>query len=325
MKKTVFWILGIVGVVLVAAIGYVKLALPNVGSAPEMHVELTPDRIARGEYLANHVTVCMDCHSQRDWSRFSGPPVAGTLGRGGEKFDQTQGLPGIYYAKNITPSSIGRYTDGELFRVITTGVTKEGKALFPLMPYPFYGKMDPEDIKSIIAYLRTLKPIEHDVPESKSDFPMNIIVNTLPVKASFSKLPEKSDTIAYGGYLVNAASCVDCHTPFEKGKYVEGMEFAGGREFPFPDGSVARSANITPDKDNGLGEWDADTFVSIFKARSDSATLQSVIQPGEFNSIMPWTMYGKMEEGDLRAIFAYLKTIKPIKSEVVLFTPKMKK
>ena len=53
---------------------------------------------------------------------------------GGDVFDQKFGFPGKYYAKNITPEGISRYTDGELFRVITTGVTKEGKALFPVMP-----------------------------------------------------------------------------------------------------------------------------------------------------------------------------------------------
>src|SRR5690606_41947964 len=85
------------------------------------------------------------CHSPRDWSRFSGPITPGTLGMGGDRFDQTVGMPGVFYARNITPAGIGRYTDGELFRVITSGVTKEGHAIFPLMPYPYYGKMDPED------------------------------------------------------------------------------------------------------------------------------------------------------------------------------------
>jgi hypothetical protein len=62
----------------------------------------------------------MDCHSTRDWSKFSGPLVEGTLGQGGERFDQTVGMPGVVYSKNITPARIGDYTDGELFRLITT-------------------------------------------------------------------------------------------------------------------------------------------------------------------------------------------------------------
>ena len=91
----------------------------------------------------------------------------------GDLFDQKYGFPGTYYAKNITPTGLSRYTDGELFRVITTGVNKEGKAIFPVMPFRYYGQMDEEDIKSIIAYIRTLKPIKNDVPKSSSDFPMH--------------------------------------------------------------------------------------------------------------------------------------------------------
>ena len=97
--KIVFkWILVIfVGVVILVP-GYIKFLLPNVGSAPDLKVERTPERIARGAYLANHVTVCIDCHSKRDWSRFSGPPIAGTFGMGGDLFDQKFGFPGVYYA-----------------------------------------------------------------------------------------------------------------------------------------------------------------------------------------------------------------------------------
>src|SRR6478609_8409956 len=152
---------------------YVKYELPDVGDPEDLKVESTPERLQRGEYLANNVCVCMDCHSTRDWSKFSGPLVEGTLGKGGERFDQDMGLPGVFLSKNITPHGISRYTDGELFRVITTGVNKEGKAMFPLMPYPYYGRMDKEDIYSIIAYVRSITTIENNVEQSTPDFPMN--------------------------------------------------------------------------------------------------------------------------------------------------------
>jgi len=324
MKKIGFWILAIIIAVIGSAVIYIKFALPNIKAASVLTVELTPERIARGEYLANHVAVCIDCHSTRDWSRFSGPPAPGTLGKGGDLFDQKFGFPGAYYAKNITPEGISRYTDGELFRTITTGVSKEGRAMFPVMPFHYYGQMDEEDIKSIIAYIRTLPPIKNEIPESSSDFPMNFIINTLPHEASFSKLPEKTDVVNYGKYLANAASCIDCHTKFEKGNLVAGTEFGGGREFNFPDGSIVRSANISSDEDTGIGGWDDETFVSLFKAHSDSTTLATQLKPGEFNSIMPWTMYGGMKDEDLKAIFAYLKTVAPIKNEVAKFTPATK-
>lgn len=320
IKKILLWVAIIFVTSLVSAMAYVKFALPNVQEATNLKVEITPERVARGEYLANHVTICMDCHSTRDWSKFSGPLVDKTLGMGGERFDQSFGFPGIYYAKNITPSGIGRYTDGELFRVITTGVNKEGRAMFPIMPYKYYSKMDPEDIKSIIAYVRTLKPIEHNVPESESDFPMNFIINTIPQEASLTKMPEKSDIINYGKYLTNASACMECHSKEEKGNLIEGTEYGGGREFMFPNGSVVRSRNISSDKKTGLGAWTDDMFVELFTSRSDSTALNKKLKPEEFNSIMPWTMYGSMKREDLTAIFAYLKTVKPVSNSVVTFT-----
>ncbi|MFN8265138.1 MAG: cytochrome c [Chitinophagaceae bacterium] len=321
IKKLIGGILLIVLLIVAGGLAYLKFFLPNVGAAPVLKAEATPDRVARGEYLANHVTVCIDCHSKRDWSRFSGPPLEGTFGMGGDVFDQKVGFPGVFYARNITPEGISRYTDGELFRLITTGVTKEGKAIFPVMPYHNYGQMDEEDILSIIAYIRTLKPIKNKVPDSKPDFPMNFIINTIPQKANLTKRPAETDVVNYGRYMVNAAACIECHTQFEKGKLVAGTEFGGGRVFNFPDGSVLRSGNISPDKETGIGNWTEEKFLEIFRQRSDSATVNTPLKPGSFNSIMPWYMYGHMKVEDLKAIYAYLRTVTPIKNQVEKFTP----
>ena len=301
-------------------ISYLKLALPNVGDPEELTIELTPERVEHGKYLAHSVTICMDCHAIRDWSKFSGPPTEGTLGRGGDRFDQTVGLPGVYFAKNITPFGIKRYTDGELLRVITTGVTKEGRAMFPLMPYLNYGKMDREDIYDIIAYIRSIEPIESTIPESVSDFPMSIIINTLPQKASPQKKPDPKDELAYGGYMVNASGCVECHTQVDKGQIIKELSFSGGREFFFPNGAVVRSANITQDPETGIGNWTREQFLARFKQYSDSAYVIPSVKPDEFNSIMPWTMYAHMKESDLSAIFTYLQTVKAIPNNVTKFS-----
>ncbi|HYH55709.1 MAG TPA: cytochrome C [Anseongella sp.] len=263
MKKAVKILLTLAGVVVILAglaIAYVKLALPNVGPAPVLTVELSPERIARGKYLANNVSICIDCHSARDWSLFTGPIIPGTEGRGGEEFPREMGFPGDFYSANITPSGISDWSDGELFRAITTGVDRDGKALFPVMPFAHYGKMDPEDIKSIIAYLRTLKPVEYEVPASRPAFPMSLLLNTIPQKAALQAIPDKNNKVAYGGYLVNAAACAVCHTPAEKGQLVEEMMFAGGRSFPVPGGTVT-STNITPHEGTGIGTWDKAAFI----------------------------------------------------------------
>ena len=320
LKVLLYAVLGVF-VLVAGLLTYVKTALPAVGSPEDITIERTPERIERGRYLAHSVSICMDCHSTRDWSKFSGPLTEGTLGKGGERFDQSVGMPGVFISKNITPEGIARYTDGELFRVITTGVNKEGKAMFPLMPYPYYGKMDREDIYSIIAYVRTLEPITNPVPDSEPDFPMNFILNTIPKAAESQRRPDPSDQLAYGGYIVNASGCIECHTQVDKGQIIREIAFGGGREFGFPDGAKVRSSNITPDKETGIGAWTREQFVARFKAYADSSYVTPSVKPGDFNTIMPWTMYAHMTEEDLSAIFAYLQTVAPISSQVTKFSP----
>lgn len=305
---------------IIGVLSYVSFALPDVGEPEDIKVEITPERIERGSYLANSVASCTDCHSERDWNKFAGPLVEGSIGKGGEEFDQKFGFPGKFYAKNITPFALKDWTDGEILRAITAGVNKDGKALFPLMPHPNFGKLDREDIYSIIAYLRTLTPIENSVPESEPDFPMNFIINTIPQKPSFTKIPDPSNQVAYGAYLFTAASCGDCHTKKEKGAPVAGMELAGGFEFPMPHGGIARSANITPDKETGIGSWNEETFLQRFKIYADSVYNPVEVKDGEFNTIMPWTRFGTMKTEDLKAIYAYLRTVKPINHQVTKFS-----
>ncbi|MEJ1241374.1 cytochrome C [Chryseolinea sp. T2] len=320
--KVIGVVLGAIVILLCGVLIYVVSAFPNVGEAPELKVELTAERIERGRYLANAVNVCMDCHSTRDWNKFSGPVIPGTMGKGGERFDHSVGFPGVFYSRNITPSGIGRYTDGELFRVITSGVTKEGNAMFPVMPYPYYGQMDEEDVYSLIAYLRTLEPIDNEIPESSADFPVNIILRTMPAKGTPTKRPLLSDTVAYGAYMANAGGCIECHTPTnDQHQIIREKAFSGGREFGMPGGSVIRSANITQDPETGIGKWNRSAFIQRFKAYADSSYTPPTVAAGEFNTIMPWMMYANMTEEDLGAIYTYLRSLPGYKSEITKFTP----
>jgi mono/diheme cytochrome c family protein len=249
--------------------------------------------------------VCIDCHSKRDFSLFSAPPIPGTEATGGERFDATMGFPGVFISPNITPFGIGEWTDGELFRLITTGVRRDGTPIFPIMPYHSYGKMDVEDIEAVIAYIRSVEPVETSHPKSKPDFPFNLIMRTMPAEASFTKRPNPSDQVAYGGYLVTAGACADCHTKFEDGAYI-GEPLAGGREFAFPDG-ILSSSNLTPHS-SGLGNWTEEIFLQRFKMYDENHSLEKV-GPGDFQTIMPWAMYAGMKEEDLKAIFTYLKSL----------------
>ena len=324
MKKLLKVLGGLLGAVVIGICGlliYVSTALPNVDPAPDLKIELTDDRIQRGEYLANTVFACVDCHSDKDYTKFGLTIVEGTKGKGGGLFGTKMGLPGDYYAKNLTPYHLGNWTDGEIFRAITTGVDKDGNALFPIMPYTNYRRVDPEDIYDIIAYLRTLEPIEYDVPESSSDFPMNFIINTIPGEPDFTERPDPSDKIAYGKYLVTAASCADCHTPMEQGNPIAGMEFAGGMDFELALGGVVTSANITPDINTGIGSWTEEAFIARFKSFQDTNNVinKNVVKPGDFNTEMPWRFYSNMSEEELSAIYAFLKTQSPVSHQITKF------
>jgi mono/diheme cytochrome c family protein len=320
--KVLFILVALLIVSISSLVAYVKFALPDVGPAPDLTIEATPERLVRGEYLANAVVGCNECHAKRDFTKFAGPIEPNTFGRGGELFGVGMGFPGNYYSPNITPYAIGNWTDGELFRAITTGVSKDGRALFPIMPYPHFGKMDKEDIYSIIAYIRTLEPVEYTAPKSETlEFPVTLLINTMPKPATFSERPTQDDLLKYGEYITNAALCMDCHTQQVKGAYLMDKYMAGGFEFPMPTGGIVRSANITPDRNTGIGTWTEEQFLSRFRMYSDSAYVPPTISKGAYNTMMPWGYYSKMKEEDLKAIFAYLKSLPPVENEVTKFTP----
>jgi mono/diheme cytochrome c family protein len=304
----------------VAIIGYIKLFMPHVGDAPDLKIELTTEMMARGSYLANHNAGCIDCHSIMDLKRFGGPIEEGTSSGGGEIFDHHFGIPGTIISKNITPYGVGQWTDGELFRAITTGVNRDGKALFPLMPYLEFGKADKQDIYAIIAYIRTLKSITNSIPASQYDFPVNIMINLMPAKASFTAIPSRSDIVKYGGYIANFGSCIDCHTPFVKGRPNMAMAYAGGREFLLPTGGVVRSMNITPDDSTGIGKWTKEIFLARFRVYSDTLFNPYPIEPHAFNTVMPWIWFSGMTDEDLADLFEYLHSLKPVTNKVERFS-----
>lgn len=322
--KTVLKIVGVIVGLLAVAAGvfliYFNMKFPDVDAAQTITIDRTPERVARGAYLANHVTVCIDCHSTRDWTKFSGPIVPGTEGRGGEEFPEAVGL---LVASNITPAAIGRYTDGELLRVITCGATRENKALFPLMPYPMYNSLTQEDAYAIVAYLRTLKPIENTVKESTLNFPLNLIVKTIPLKSFVpSSEPDRSNPVEYGKYLTTIAACEGCHTPRDdKGQNLPGMMLAGGNGFSLPGGTV-RALNITPDDETGIGRWTKEEFIARFRSFLAPEAMEAALAPTDFNTPMPWIMYAGMTDVDLGAIYDYLRTVKAVNNRVEKFTPR---
>jgi len=323
MKTLVRVLLLVVGAVVLAAgagLAYLFTYYPAVPPAESVRIEATPAKLARGKYLVENVSGCVVCHADRDWTKFSAPVIAGTQGRGGQRFG-FGAEPFVLFAKNITPGGVGEWTDGELLRAITAGVSRDGTPLFPLMPYPRYARMAREDVEAIVVYLRTLPPLPaQTTPPRHLDLPLPFIVRTIPAAPSYGPLPDVSDRVAHGRYVVNAAVCADCHTPMDdQGAPLAGMDFAGGTPF-MPNGvGLVRAANITPDAGSGIGTWSEEQFVEKFRAfrGAPARTLQGAERLQ--NTEMPWTYYAGMDDQDLRAIYAFLRSVPPVTNRVEKF------
>ena len=274
--------------------------------------------LEKGEYLANYVALCMHCHSQPDDTKYSGPVIPGTEGGGGYAFTPGHGVPGTVYGCNITPDTetgIGSWTDDEILKAMTQGISKNGDTLFPLMPYATYNHMAKEDLLSILAYIRTLKPIRNKVKQRELKVPIAAVYPAPALQPSIDNnmRPPETDKVAYGAYLTAFAACGECHTPMtDKGSDMT-RQFAGGFVFDLAIFKVGTS-NITSDTATGIGKWTEDMFMAKFMPYRVEKNYNYVA--GKANTIMPVNMYAGMKDDDLKAIYAYLKTTKPITNKV---------
>ena len=321
--KTFFKVVGMVLLVVVAlaAIGvsYLALRKPSQRVASAEKIEATPERIERGRYLVNHVAICFDCHSERTMA-YGLPFKPGSEGANGFVWDKRIGFPGTLAASNLTPdpdTGLGKWTDGEIIRAMREGVDREGNALFPIMPYSHLRNMSDDDAKATVAYLRTLKPIRYQRPEKSLDPPLNFIEKFVPKPLDAPvPPPDKSNTLAYGKYLSQIGSCVECHTPKDdKDQPIPGKEFAGGWEMHTPWFRVV-TANITPHPSTWMGQATKEEFIGRFRAFANFTAETAPPAPKGRNTLMPWISYSRMTDEDLGAIYDYLKSLPPIENRV---------
>lgn len=304
---------------------YIRYALPKIPPVPEIVINHQDSSLLRrGEYLAEHVSICVDCHSPRDINYFSWPNVKGQKGAGGPFLSQKLGytFPGESFTPNITPANLGNWSDGELYRLLTTGIDKDGNTINHAMPFQNFSHLDPSDAKAIIAYIRTLPAIKNTpAGVTKINFFHSLYNRTISREVKPIYVDSLKTAIDSGHYLVTIASCNDCHTPK---KWLEINDttrlLSGGVEFPLPTGGFVHSANLTPDE-SGLQTWTEEVFVKKFKSMRDSGAIYKVAA-NSFNTLMPWSDYDGMTERDLKAIYAYLRSIKPVYNPVVRYTKK---
>jgi len=322
IKKLLLGAVALVVVLLIGLFTYISTSwdktfedhpLPDISASSDSTI------IARGKYLAYGPAHCAHCHVPLD------KIVEVEQGKeiplmGGFTFNLP---PAKLFAPNITPdpeTGIGKLSDGQLARAMRHSIKGDGRPMFPLMP--FQGLSD-EDLTAIVSFMRAQPAVKHEVP-TKSYTMLGKALSTFgmldpvgpkntPPKAVFI-----APTIEYGAYLANSvANCNGCHTErdLKTGAFV-GEPFAGGFYFEpdaFSNGYSFVSPNITPDKTASvIGQMDETAFISRFR--------QGRVHAG---SPMPWGAYAKMTDLELKALYNYLQTVKPVKKnyDQIVFEP----
>jgi len=288
------------------SIGWRPIIGPQKRALTDRKFEMTPARMERGRYLVESVNGCFGCHTDQDWSKPGAPPVAGREGSGHIWADQD--MPWLI-APNITPdkeTGAGNWSDDALARAIREGVGHDGRLLHPtIMPYEFYRSMSDEDLASIIVYLRSIPAIRNPLPPPKVSEDI-VAPYAIPIYAPVPQ-PDMSTPTKRGAYLVQLGACQWCHTLRDANrKPLPGLEFAGGDLITEPDYQVT-SANLTSDP-SGISYYDEALFLRVMRTGKVGAR--------KIRSIMPWWYVGQMTDEDLKAIFAYLRTLKPVHHRV---------
>jgi mono/diheme cytochrome c family protein len=280
---------------------------------PEVHRSTDPDVIRRGEYLVYGPAHCVECHagSPEEFQKVADGEKAPL--RGGQEFAAPP--LGVIYSKNLTPdpdTGIGRYSDGQIARMMRWSVRPNGRAsVRPLMPFH---NMSQQDLDAIISYLRTQPAVRNVVPDNKFTIIGKIVKSLAPAFKPRDAIsppqasPAQAMTKERGQYLANyVTNCVGCHTNLDDTTFAPvGPPFAGGEvmepaKLPGADLTVwFTTPNLTPQKGSGLLKFpDRATFIARFKVGGRH-------YPG---SPMPWESFARMSDEDIGALYEYLHSL----------------
>jgi mono/diheme cytochrome c family protein len=314
MKKPFKIILGVLGgaaLLLLAFVTFISVrGIPKYEPKdPGLKVGLTTERIEHGRKLAS--VLCIECHADSKTRQLTG------------KFmDDIPADFGKVYSRNITQdmdAGIGRWTDGQIAYLLRTGVTADGEYIPPYMPK--FNHMSDEDIASIIAFLRSdnhaVKASKVEAPKSEpsflTKFLSTVAFHPMEYPAQVISTPDITNQVEYGKYLVNARlQCYACHSKdFKTNNEAEPEKsegyLAGGNAMLNHQRQGIRTANITMDPETGIGNWTEEQFVKAIRGghTPDGRALRYPMLP-----------YSVLEEPEARAIYAYLKTVPPVKHKV---------
>ena len=314
MKKALKWLGLALGTLVLAAGGFVAYVaarpLPSYPTRPvALKVDVTPERVAQGK---RHVLLlCAGCHLD-----------SATGGLTGKRMLDLPAQFGTAFSKNITAHAtkgIGGWSDGEVAFLIRTGIRRDG-----LYTPPWMVKMptaSDRDVEDIIAFLRSDDPLvrAQDVDDRESE---PSLLTKLLSRVAFKPFeypaqpivaPAPTDTVAYGRYLTTARlQCFACHSadfktvdellPERSGGYL-----GGGNAMPDLAGKLVYTSNLTPDAETGLGQW---TYEQFRRALVDG------IGPDNLPLRYPMLPYRVLEETEVAAIFAYLRSVPALRNPV---------
>jgi mono/diheme cytochrome c family protein len=266
----------------------------------------TESRRLRGQYLAEGPLACFRCHSDRDWTQDGAPVLPGRKGAG-HVFDK-EGIPNLI-APNITPDTetgAGRWSDDTLARAIREGIGHDGRTLHPQMWSAAFSKLPDEDVAAIVVYLRSLPAIRNALPRTHLTLSQKFRFNTMPEPVLDARpQPSFATPKEHGEFLEYAANCAGCHTDwYHPGSAVNGQLFAGGNLISAPTGEEIFSPNLTPDP-SGISYYDENLFLQVIRTGKVGAR--------KLHGVMPWAFYRSMNDDDLKAIFAWLRSQNPVR------------
>lgn len=257
------------------------------------------DLLERGRYLVEGIVACGNCHTPKT---DEGLPDRDMQFAGAFVIEEPVFRA---YAPNITmdrETGIGAWSDEDIIRSIREGIRPDGTLIGPPMPSLLYRGISDRDVRAIVAYMRTVKPIRNTVPRSEYRIPLPSAWGP-PV----DYVPEVSreNRIAYGAYLAGPLGhCIECHTPLVNGKPDFSRIGAGGNVYHgiFGLDITAVASNITPHPAMGIGGWTSDQI---------KAAVTRGIRPdgNRLAPVMGFSYYEKITDEDLDALVTYLRTL----------------
>jgi mono/diheme cytochrome c family protein len=275
---------------------------------PAITASTDPAVIARGDYLFNTLGHCPVCHG--DPQALARQPAGRVPSSGGRVFHADPF--GTFVARNLTAdreTGLGANSDGDIARAIRSAVDRDGHFL-PFMKLAVGAYAD-EDLTALVSYIRTFPPIRNQEAPEAWGFIAKYLAATRFKPAPQRPLPyvpaSDAPNAARGGYLANGpGGCRYCHTPHDPmAGFVEtGPPFSGGDvDADETDASFEiKAPNLTPDPTSSpIAAWDEDTFVTRFHGGRVFA-----------GSPMPWERFTGVTEADVRSLYRYLKSLRPV-------------